>query len=50
MWFKRNGYFAKNDVIESEVSHEFRKVRRRYTAEFKDDAVSLVLENGYSRV
>ena len=24
------------------------KVRRRYTAEFKDDAVNLVIEHGYS--
>ena len=22
MWFKRNGHFAKNEVYESEVSHE----------------------------
>jgi hypothetical protein len=22
MWFKRNGHFAKNEIYESEVSHE----------------------------
>ena len=25
MWFKRNGHFAKNELTESEVSHECQK-------------------------
>ena len=48
MWFKRNGHFAKNDLPESEVSYECKKNRLRFTKEFKDDAVSLVVEQGYS--
>ena len=48
MWFKRNGHFAKNDLIESEVPINAGKTRRHFTREVKNDAVNLVIEQGYS--
>ena len=48
MWFKRNGHFAKNKLPKSEVSMTAQKTRRRFTQEFKEDAVSLVIDQGYN--
>ena len=48
MWFRRTGHFTKNELPESETSHKYSKTGRRFTKEFKDDAVSLVVEQDYS--